>query len=170
MVPLGVLAGHVLGYWLAHPVTLDRATALGDAHGYFGAATVAGLALAALAVGFAGVEGWRGHRSGHDAARLLRVQAMVFVAVELVERADSANPLAAVAQERGAWIGLAVQGLVALGAAYLLRASAAVAASLRVRSDLRSDAVRWRPWTALETGKRAPIALTGRAPPVAVTT
>ena len=168
VVPLGVLAGHAIGYWLAHPVELERATALGDAHGYFGAATSASLVLAALAMGLAGLEGWRGHRSGHGAARLLRTQALVFVAVELMERADAANPLVALAQERAVWIGLAVQGLVALGAAFLLRSSGAVAERLRRHRAVRSTAETWDAPASTPITKSALVASVGRGPPVAV--
>ena len=125
-VPFGVLVGHLVGYRLAHPGGPSRDAALGSGHGYLGVSTWVGLALAIVALGWAVREGARGQRTGFTAATLLRAQALSFVALEVLERIGSTNPIGDAIHEPGVWFGLAVQVVLALAAASLLRVSASI--------------------------------------------
>lgn len=166
-VPFGVLVGHLVGYRLAHPGATARDTALGSDHGYLGVSTWVSLALAAVALGWAVREGARGHRSGFTAPTLLRAQALAFVALEVLERLGSANPVGDAVHERGVWFGLAVQVVLALVAAALLRVGVAVGELL---SSTEPPSAKRAPRHAIVRnllGRERSITATGRGPPLA---
>lgn len=166
-VPFGVLVGHLVGYRLAHPGAAARDTALGSTHGYLGVSTWVSLVLAAVALGWAAREGARGHRSGFTATTLLRAQALSFVALEVLERLGSANPIGDALHERGVWFGLAVQGVLALVAATLLRASAAVGELLSFTGSPDARRAPRHPIVRNLLGCERSITATGRGPPLA---
>lgn len=165
-VPFGVLVGHLVGYRLAHPGVSSRDAALGSTHGYLGVSTWVALALAVVALGWAAREGARGQRSGFTAATLLRAQALSFVALEVLERIGSTNPIGDAAHEPGVWFGLAVQVVLALAASSLLRASATIG---ELFSSTAPPVVRRSARHAIVPnlfGIQLPITATGRGPPL----
>ena len=164
-VPFGVFVGHVVGYRLAHPGGTDRQAALGSTHGYLGASTWIGLALAVVALAWSVLEGVRGHRVGFRASTLLRAQALAFVALELLERIGSSDPISGALHERGVWVGLAVQVVLALAMAALFQVGAAVGQLL---AKNRSAFARRKSQHSVVTPPVASerrTAATGRGPP-----
>lgn len=110
----GVAVGHIAGYAIAHPDGAAREVALGG-HAYLpaAAATVIPVGVVAAlwwavrtarALGLAGQIDWR---------RLAAAQVGVFVAQEIGERFVNGEGLDAVVSERGVWLGLVAQVVVA---------------------------------------------------------
>lgn len=118
----GTILGHVLGYLLAFPVQALRAEHLA-ATGHSSFPVLVFLALA-VAGGSIIVLGARALREDGDVAvapatsQLVRLQVPAFLLLELAERGWDPAPTLA---DPGVRIGLAVQALVALALAALLR-------------------------------------------------
>lgn len=125
IVPLGVVAGHVLGYLVAHPEPLARAEVLGSAHDYLGPAWILSWSAAAAAIGAVAWDAVRNRAVPLPSpAVLFRLQASLFLALEVMERAPLPNPVAAALEEPAVWIGFALQLLLAVVAHRLLSSAA----------------------------------------------
>jgi hypothetical protein len=135
---LGALAGHFVGYWAAHPEQGDRHAVLeASGHGYFDVAIALALVAGLMALLGQFVLGYRGADEplGRWAtgATLAAMQTLVFVSVEVAERALNAASLN-IFSEPALWLGLPLQvGFAALGA-MLLTAVRKVGSALAARS------------------------------------
>jgi hypothetical protein len=149
----GLVLGHVLAYLIAVPDPHQRAFVLQrTGHEYLPAMTEAALVLALAGMAavviraFApGVDGGS-ERFSWLAGRLGLVQVAAFAGLEVVERLVAGAPLRHLASDHIIVIGIAVQIMVALGGAVLLRwlsrSSARLAETIVVRVSLpRSGAV-----------------------------
>lgn len=165
VVPFGVVAGHLVGYRLAHPDGIERRAVLGPTHDYLSVSTWATVGLAVAALGWAAVEGARGHQAGFTAGTFLRAQSLAFVALEVLERVGSADPIGDTLREPAVMIGLALQVLLAVGAAALLRVSATLGARLVAASRPTDGEADPRAAVGVQVRSAASTTAVGRGPP-----
>ena len=168
LVPFGVVVGHVLGYQIAHPDSISRAASLGSVHGHMGAAWVVAAVGVVLAVAALAVEASRGTWRAPAVMTMFRWQATLFLVLEIVERLGDPNPAAAVVSERAVWVGLALQGLIALLSVRFLGVAEMVIGALVHRSATPRRSRQAR----VVTGAAPRVAflrgqVLGRAPPAA---
>ena len=122
----GLVAGHFLTYVFLDPAGPHRAMLLRHTgHAYFPRAIAAGAALGAIAMGAAAARGVARRHAGERsygwralAIRMAVLQAMGFIALEIVERVIVKAPLSGMAAVLP--VGFAVEVLVAAGIAALL--------------------------------------------------
>jgi hypothetical protein len=130
----GAVAGHALGYTVAHPDAHERAAVLlSTGHGSFaGLVTAAALAGAVVLLALT-VRGLRRRPVGFGwlAGRLVPLQLAIFTFLELAERGF--DPARA-AEDPAVLLGLVVQVVVGLGATLLARGVESVARSIQSRS------------------------------------
>lgn len=168
--PLGVVAGHAAGYWLAHPDAAARAHALAG-HGWLPALATLGAGPALATLAGVTVDGARRRRHRPAPVALLAaLQVGLFVGIELVEHVAGGAGLVGALREPGLWFGLPAQVLFAVLGALVLRAAHAVgAAAARARRTAR----RRRPPrlaatpTVVRVTATLPSPLRRRGPPVA---
>jgi hypothetical protein len=137
---VGVLAGHWLTYRLVSPSTHERDSLLaGTGHGYLGFANDAALVLALAAVAALFLGRLLGDADGLPdrgplALRLIAFQAGAFAGLELLERVTAGAPPSGLMDHGLLPAGLAIQALIGLAGAalirWILRAADAVAARL----------------------------------------
>ncbi len=110
----GVAVGHILGYTVAHPSAAAREAALGG-HAYLPVASSIVMPLGLLVALAWGVSTARsfGMAGRIDVRRLAAAQVAVFLVQEVTERVVTGDGATAVLTERGVWIGLVAQILVA---------------------------------------------------------
>lgn len=110
----GVAVGHLVGYTVAHPDAATREAALGG-HAYLGPAATALIPLGIAAALWWAVRSARALGMGGqlDPWRLAATQIGVFALQEIGERFADGEGLSAVVTERGVWIGLLAQIVVA---------------------------------------------------------
>lgn len=141
----GVVVAHCIDFVVLFPDAEVRARRLqATSHSYWPLAVLAALGAAAACLAFATLRGAHAPPSvspvlgisggGLDAKRLLRWQAIVFLAVEGAERAASGVPLGSLASSAEIWLGLALQIPVALVTVRLLALVSAAAHRLVLRS------------------------------------
>ena len=177
----GVVLGHAIGYWLAHPHAHGRHLVLAaSGHGYWALAIPLAILGAVIALlGQAALGAFRGGTPPSSSARptvvgvfvrLSAVQIGIFVALELGERlvGGAGMPWAEVAF----WLGLPIQVLVAGTGAVALRGAEEVGTRL-ARAHRYPKPRRGRARLLLARGdrlrSRAPGGRRGaRAPPAAV--
>ncbi len=154
----GVLVTHWLSYLLAAPDSHQREALLAETgHGlwpYAAALAVGGVvaALAGFAARPAAMEA-RSHSLGATALRLVALQVPAWVLLEAAERTASSGQLGGVLHEGPVLlIGLAVQLLVAVLGALVLRALSRVLEFLRELRDRPS-------WATAERPPRPPLAV-----------
>ena len=124
----GVVAGHALAYLLAVPEGHERNVLLTHAgHGYWSYALSAGMALG-LAAAAVLIGRWARPSSTPSrggvlglAARLIALQSVLFVALEVSERAVAGQPLGTLMQHHLLTIGLVAQLFVAASIAVVMR-------------------------------------------------
>lgn len=168
LVPVGVVASHLLGYLVAHPDPRDRAVALGASHGHLPVLGLLSAAAAVAALGMGGAAGRRGERLVVRIPALAAAQAAVFVAMEVAEHVAHGDAVSSAVTAPSLWWGLAVQLVVAAVSVALLRLSHAVGAAVG-RDRRRRCAGRVRV-VALAAGNAPAIAaryspLSRRGPP-----
>ena len=170
IVPVGVIAGHSIGYQVAHPGAIERAASLGSSHGYLGPAAVVSIIAAAIGVAWAALDAVRQRDRVPTAFVLARWQAAAFLAVEVVERFDQHNPIAAAAGERAVWVGLAVQALLAFVATRLLHTTRRLVEALTPATPSRGPRPPVPATPVVERGAAPHVqgASLGRAPPPGV--
>lgn len=167
----GVAVGHVLGYAVAHPDAAGREAALGG-HAYLPAAASVAVPLGVVAALVWAVRTSRqlGVAATIPFRTLAVAQLAVFAAQEVGERLVGGQGAAAVLTERGVWVGLVAQLLVAAVVTRALHAVRRVA-----RAVLRGGRVHRTPLPArpivfapAHAPRRAPasVAVGLRAPPV----
>ena len=167
---VGVVLGHLAACFLAYPSAEARHVHLAvSGHSWVGVAAASLLAVVPIilfSVGVRAVSGATWSGSGL-ALRLLAIQVPAFVLIEAVERRGS---LARALADPAVFIGLVLQPLTAILAAWLLdlfgRAVRAVAARVRQRPR---RAPRWLPRPVRATllpRLRLLLPLGGRAPPL----
>jgi hypothetical protein len=122
----GVLLGHWLAYALVIPSEQERAAVLdATGHGYLHLADTVGWAVALVAfacVTLGPLLGTSRPLTGWSlAVRLVTFQTVAFLAMEILERLASGAPVLGVVHGGLIVAGLAVQALVALGVAALVR-------------------------------------------------
>lgn len=167
IVPLGVVAGHSIGYHVAHSDPLERAASLGSSHAYLGPVAVLSIVAATAAIAWVATDAVRRRDRIPTAFALVRWQTAAFFAVEVVERFDHQNPVAATAGERAVWVGLAVQVFLAHLATWLLRATKHLVEALVDSVPLRSTRRRvFSPlWAERLSARDVASVSLGRAPP-----
>lgn len=167
LAPLGVVAGHTLGYLLAHPDRAERAHAL-TGHGWLPTLAVLGAAPALASLTGAAASGVRGRRRAFSVLGLAALQVGLFVGIELLEHALSGAGALAALREPGLWLGLPAQLLFAVLGLGLLRTGAALGAAL---ARTRRTGPRGRaPLAATRPGMRIPAivpigSISRRGPP-----
>ena len=167
IVPVGVIAGHSIGYHLAHPDAIERASSLGSSHGYLGPAAVVSIVAATIGVAWVALDAVRQRDRVPSAFVLARWQAAAFLTVEVVERLDHHNPIAATAGERAVWVGLAVQALLAVVATRALHATRRLVEALTPPASSRRPRPLVPATPVVERGATPHVqgASLGRAPP-----
>lgn len=166
----GVAVGHIAGYGIAHPDAAGREAALGG-HAYLPVAAsvlvplgvVAALAWAVQAARSMGM-------SGHiDARRLALAQIGVFAVQEAGERIVSGAGAASALTERGVWVGVVAQVVVAFlvtrAVDLAARAVRFVARGQRPTVALPAAVTPFLPHMVVRS-TAAPVAVGLRAPPV----
>lgn len=110
----GVAVGHILGYAAAHPEAAAREAALGG-HAYLPSVAVVLVPLGVVAaLGWAVCTSRRMGLAGTIPFRTLAIaQLAVFTVQEVGERAVVGDPVSGVVTERGVWLGVVAQILVA---------------------------------------------------------
>lgn len=132
----GLILGHLLGYFLTYPASGAREAHLAaSGHGLFHLIVLSALGLVPVVLALATARALGPGTAfpfGPTARRLLALQAVGFVLLELAERGLSPS---AVLADPAVPVGLLVQGIVAVGSALLLglfaRAVRLVAARLQ---------------------------------------
>lgn len=168
VVPIGVIAGHGIGYRVAHPGTLDRAASLGSSHDYLGPAALVSVVAAVIGVAWVAFDALRSRDRIPTTFVLARWQAAAFLILEVGERIGTHDsPVAAAASERAVWVGLAVQVLLAYGATRILRTTKVVVEAIVGAERSRSRRLPVRPPRRLESfpALRLATMTLGRAPP-----
>jgi hypothetical protein len=171
-----VVLGHRLAYLAAFPDAAAREAALrASGHGYLGFLTDVAILLGGAAV--AGAFLSRLTRSGGRvpslvglSVRLATLQGVAFVTMEVAERFASGAPVASVLTHHLLPIGIAVQALVAVVAALLIRAVLSVADRVAKRARaastrLPSLTARLASWRVAQPFRRLPRPAAARAPP-----
>jgi hypothetical protein len=166
----GVAVGHIAGYAIAHPDAAGREAALGG-HAYLPVAASVLVPLGVVAALAWAVQTARSMgMSGHiDARRLALAQIGVFAVQEVAERIVNGAGAGSALAERGVWIGLVAQVVVALLVTRAVdlasRAVRFVVRGRRPTSTLVADVGPFRPHAVLRS-IAAPVAVGLRAPPV----
>ena len=157
--PLGVVAGHTLGYQAADP------HAHVVSHSYLGAVAAIAAPLAVAALAWAALSETRlGPRPAVPTGSLVAAQWALFVGQEMAEHALAGHGPAEALRSPAVWLGLVAQALVALAVALLLRAAgvtgARILASLSRVVGGATAGAGWPP----STGLRSPSFLPARRP------
>jgi hypothetical protein len=178
----GVVAGHSLTYFAALPGGNERGAYLAaTGHSYWRNALVLALLLEVLGLGVVAVRGFRAglrgtlpirHSARQLALRLALIQVVAFGALEAGERLVSGAGVSGMFAHHLFVVGIAVQLLVAVAGALLLRwlaaAARAIGASLRRGAAATACAAAGLPGgLALPALNVACRASRGRAPPPA---
>jgi hypothetical protein len=177
----GVVAGHSLTYFAAFPGSNARDAYLATTgHSYWRNALVLALLLEVAALGVVAMRGFRAglrgtlaveHSGPQLAMRLAMIQVGTFCALEAGERLVSGAPVSGMFAHHLFLLGVAIQLLVAVAGALLLRwlAVAAEALGACIRGEVPPEASRA---LGLPAGLAIPAlnvacrATRGRAPPV----
>lgn len=167
----GVAVGHMAGYALAHPDAAAREAALGG-HAYLPgtasllipAGVIAVLAwgvTSARSMGLAGQIRW---------TRLAAAQIAVFALQEVVERILTGQDASSVLSERGVWVGLVAQVVVAAVVTSAINLVRTVVRAVVIGSPRRSTVALWLDTPAVLDAILVPVrpavAVGLRAPPV----
>jgi hypothetical protein len=120
---LGILLSHIVAFWIEAPELHDRARLLDETgHSYWGVTSPLAMALFVAAVAPLAIRRSKGRASGESprdlavrsAPKLVALQALGFVALEMVERASSGDSALVVLHEHTLVWGLLVQVVMAL--------------------------------------------------------
>ncbi len=166
----GVAVGHITGYAIAHPDAAGREAALGG-HVYL---PIAASAIVPLGVFVALVWGIRTARTLDMAGRidtrhLVMAQLAIFGAQEIAERIVSGAGAGSALVERGVWVGIVAQVVVAV---VVVRSIDLVRRAVRFVSGSRARSVGpalvAAPWLprSLSWSTETPVAVGLRAPPM----
>jgi hypothetical protein len=175
----GVAAGHSLAYFVAVPDGgMRRALLSATGHSYWHAAVLVALLLGLGSAGTVAVRHFRAGRTGQSlpplgtlqlAGRLSLIQVAAFAILEVTERALAGVPVGTMLQGHVFGLGVAIQLLLALVGALLLRwlaqTAEAMGSSLRPCSLPRPDSVGLPPHLDLPALCPLCDACRGRAPP-----
>ncbi len=166
----GVAVGHIAGYAIAHPDSAGREAALGG-HAYL---PIAASVIVPLGVVTALVWAVRTARTldmgGRiDARHLVMAQVAIFGGQELAERFVSGAGVGSALAERGVWVGIVAQVVVAVVVVRsidLVRRAVRFVSGGRVRSVGLARAAAPRFPRALYRSTETPVAVGLRAPPM----
>ncbi|MGH9187314.1 MAG: hypothetical protein ACRD0U_16105 [Acidimicrobiales bacterium] len=174
----GAVVAHMLAYWVTVPDLGEREAFLQETgHAYWGAAIGVAVLGGLWAFGRhashqfrVGTRGHPGHAGLGFSSRLAAAQVAIFVAMEVVERLASADPVLSLLDLRVVTAGVVVQVLVALGFARLVAwlGCAAAAVARRLRRAVwggRRPARRWAVLPAVRLPSRPRLAWAIRGPP-----